>query len=209
MGAPRKIGENDIVSIEYTLKDDKGQVLDKSEPGEPLTYLHGQGQIVPGLESALAGKMAGDTFSIRVPPADGYGELEKEGIFRIPRAKLPPGVKPEVGMELANRSPDGHVFRFKITEVLDKEVVADANHPLAGQHLNFAVKVVSVREATDEEKEHGHVHGEGGHDHGHEREHDDDDEHGHVHGPGCDHDHDHDEHDDHGPKHGPGCGHDH
>ena len=159
-----KVAKDKVVRFEYKLTDDKGEVLDQSEKGEPLAYMHGHGQIVPGLEAKMEGKAAGDAFDAVVAAEDGYGTHEADGVFKIPTAKLPPGVKPEVGMELASRSPDGHVLRFRLTEVNDDHVVADANHPLAGKTLHFAVKIADIRDATKEEMEHGHAHG---HDHGH------------------------------------------
>lgn len=162
-----KIAENAVVSIEYTLKDDKGTVLDASEKGEPLVYMHGGGQIIPGLEQALEGKAAGESLTVRVAPADGYGEREPEAVFEVPRAKLPAGVELKVGLELANKTREGHVMRFRVAEVHADHIVADANHPLAGEHLNFQVTIARVRAATKEELAHGHAHGEGGHHHHH------------------------------------------
>jgi FKBP-type peptidyl-prolyl cis-trans isomerase SlyD len=167
MAEPQTIQKDSVVKFEYTLKNDAGKVLDKSEGGEPLAYLHGHGNIVPGLESALEGKKAGDSLDVKVPPADGYGEVDKDAIFAVPRDKLPPNLKLEKGLELASRTPDGHMFRFRVVEVREKEIVADANHPLAGENLNFSVKVVDVRPATQEELSHGHVHEGDGHHHHH------------------------------------------
>ena len=167
MAAANKIQQDSVVKFEYTLRDDKGTVIDKSEPNEPLAYMHGHGNIVPGLESALEGKQPGDSLDVKVPPADGYGDIDKEAIFIIPRNKLPGNVKLEVGLELASRSPDGHMFRFRVAEIREKEIVADANHPLAGENLNFSVKIIDVRPATKEELSHGHAHGGDGHHHDH------------------------------------------
>lgn len=163
-----RIAKDTVVSLEYKLTDDAGEELDRSEPGEPLAYLHGHGQIVPGLEGALEGRGAGDAFDVKVAPEDGYGVHDDEGVFKIPRAKLPEGVTPEVGMELASRTPDGHIMRFRLVALAADHVVADANHPLAGKSLHFSVKVVEVRAATAEELAHGHVHGAGGHHHHHD-----------------------------------------
>jgi FKBP-type peptidyl-prolyl cis-trans isomerase SlyD len=157
-----KIAGDTVVRIDYVLKNRKGDTLDKSDPGEPLTYLHGGGQIVPGLESALEGRAAGEKFDVTVAPKDGYGEREPEAIFPIAREKLPKGLEPKVGMELASQMPDGHVIRFTIVEVGPETVTADANHPLAGEELLFSIGVVDVRAATAEELAHGHVHGPGG-----------------------------------------------
>jgi FKBP-type peptidyl-prolyl cis-trans isomerase SlyD len=164
-GDPLKIAENTVVSFEYTLTDKTGKTLDKSDPGEALTYMHGGGQIVPGLENAMAGHSAGDKFEVDVTPLEGYGERDPSMIFQISRSNLPKGVDPKVGMELASKLPDGQMIRFRLTEIRDDSVTADANHPLAGEPLHFAIEVKGVRAATEEEKEHGHVHGEGGHHH--------------------------------------------
>ena len=157
-----KVAKDTVVRFDYTLKNDAGEVLDTSEGAAPLAYLHGQGQIVPGLEAAMADRAAGDKFDVKVPAAEGYGERDAEAIFEIPLEKLPKGVEPKVGMELASRTPDGHVFRLRLVKVGEKTVTADANHPLAGENLNFSVSIVEVRKATDEELAHGHPHGPGG-----------------------------------------------
>lgn len=151
-----------VVRFEYTLRNDGGEVLDTSEGGLPLAYLHGYEQIVPGLENAMAGRAAGDRFTVDVPAAEGYGLRDEQAIFKIPRAKLPGGVEPKLGMELASRGPDGHTFRFRLVEIGAETVTADANHPLAGATLHFQVAVVEVRKATEEELAHGHPHGPGG-----------------------------------------------
>jgi FKBP-type peptidyl-prolyl cis-trans isomerase SlyD len=176
-----KIGKNSVVRFEYTLKNDKGEVLDSSQGAEPLAYLHGQGQIVPGLEEAMAGKAAGDKFDVKVAPGEGYGDRDEQAVFQVPRAKLPKGVDPKVGMELGTRTPDGELMRLKIVKIEGDTVTVDANHPLAGENLNFNISIVEVRDATKEELDHGHAHGPEGHEHGHE---------GHEHGPGCQHGHD-------------------
>lgn len=157
-----KIARDTVVLFDYTLRSDEGEVLDTSEGGEPLAYLHGHGQIVPGLESALEAKDPGDSFEVKIPPAEGYGERDDEAVFEFPRAKLPKGVEPKVGLELASRDSQGRMFRFRLIKIGEEMVTADANHPLAGQNLNFHVTVRDVRAASPEELEHGHVHGPGG-----------------------------------------------
>jgi len=157
-----KIGRDAVVRFDYTLRNDRGEVIDSSDGREPLAYIQGHGHIVPGLEAAMEGKQQGDRFEVRIPPAEGYGEHEEDAVFEIPRSRLPKGVEPKVGMEVASRTPDGHTMRFHLTEVGPDKVKADANHPLAGQHLNFKVAVVDVRAATGDELDHGHVHGPGG-----------------------------------------------
>ena len=155
-----------VVTIDYTLKDDEGEVLDTSDGREPVAYLHGGGNIVPGLETALEGKAKGDSLSVSVSPADGYGEHDPGMIQPVPRENFPADAPMEIGMQFQAESPAGPRV-VTIVKMDDKEVTVDANHPLAGKQLNFAVTIVDVRDATAEEIEHGHAHGAGGHDHGH------------------------------------------
>src|SRR5690348_15724134 len=160
-----KIGSNAVVAFDYTLTDDGGEVLDSSDEGEPLTYLHGHGQIVPGLESVMEGHVAGDTLKAVVSPKDGYGERNVDRVVKIPRSELPEGEEPEVGMELGAVGPNGEVATLWIISVEKEDVLVSTDHPLAGITLHFDVTVREVREATSEELAHGHVHGADGHDH--------------------------------------------
>ena len=127
----------------------------------PMSYLHGEGNIVPGLEKALEGKQAGDDVKATVPPAEGYGVRNEESVFNVPRRKLPEG-KIEPGMTLQLRTEQGPVMAT-VKAIKGDYVTIDANHPLADMTLHFEVKVVDVRDATAEELEHGHIHGPGGH----------------------------------------------
>lgn len=164
-----KIEKGRVVELDYSLHFGDGKVVDRSEPGEPLTYLHGEGEIVPGLESALEGLTQGDARQVVVAPAEGYGERDPESVQHVPRTAFPPGFEPTVGMELVAQDDGGDDVPFTIRSVAPDEVTIDLNHPLAGETLHFDVKVLSVRDATAEELEHGHVHGADGHgDHGHE-----------------------------------------
>ncbi|HEX4869402.1 MAG TPA: peptidylprolyl isomerase [Moraxellaceae bacterium] len=156
---------NDVVaSIEYTLTDDKGNVIDSSVGGEPLAYLHGAGNIIPGLESALEGKKVGDSFKVSVAPAEGYGEKDEGLLQVVPRSMFRGVDQVEVGMQFHAQTDYGMQV-ITVAKVEGDNVTVDGNHPLAGQNLNFDVKVVEVRAATAEELEHGHVHGPGGHHH--------------------------------------------
>jgi FKBP-type peptidyl-prolyl cis-trans isomerase SlyD len=157
------VEKNSAVSIEYTLRSDAGEVIDTSVGDDPLTYLHGHGQIVPGLEREITGKKKGDEVKVKVSPADGYGEKDERKTMKVPKKELPKGMKPEVGMQLSAESPTGDVVPVWVTEVHADSVTLDGNHPLAGQNLNFEIKVMDVRPATKDELEHGHVHGPGGH----------------------------------------------
>jgi FKBP-type peptidyl-prolyl cis-trans isomerase SlyD len=177
-----QIASEKVITIDYTLTDEAGEVLDSSEQDGPLTYLHGSGNIVPGLEAALEGKSAGDSLKVVVPPADGYGEHDEELVQVLPRDRFPDG-EIEIGMRFQAQSGGGTRV-LTVVALTDQEVTIDANHPLAGRTLSFDVTVREVREATQEELEHGHVHGEHGHDHG-----DHDHEHDHEHG-----EHEHDDH---------------
>jgi FKBP-type peptidyl-prolyl cis-trans isomerase SlyD len=158
------IAQDSVVTLHYTLKDDTGEVLDSSSSGEPLAYLHGHGNLVPGLERELTGKNTGDKLSVKISPADGYGEFDKALIQRVPRRALK-GIKNiNVGMRLHAQTPQGPQA-VTVTQVQGDMVTLDGNHPLAGKNLNFDIEITDVREATAEELEHGHVHGPGDHHH--------------------------------------------
>jgi FKBP-type peptidyl-prolyl cis-trans isomerase SlyD len=161
-----KIAQHVVASLEYTLKDDDGEVIDTSEGQGALSYIHGIGNLVPGLEKELDGKGAGDELTVRVEPAEGYGEHDDEMIQVVSRDEMPPDMEIVVGMQLQAESED-EVHDVTVISVEGKDITLDANHPLAGVPLNFEVKVVEVRDATAEELEHGHVHGPEGHE-GHE-----------------------------------------
>jgi FKBP-type peptidyl-prolyl cis-trans isomerase SlyD len=162
-----KIANGTVVSIDYKLHLGDGVVVDASEAGDPLTYLHGEGQIVPGLERALEGLDVGDARQVVVPPADGYGDAVPHGVQEVDRKAFPADVELKPGLELGAVGPDGEVVNFVVREVKADSVVIDMNHPLAGKTLHFDVTVREVREPTAEEKEHGHAHGPGGHGHDH------------------------------------------
>jgi FKBP-type peptidyl-prolyl cis-trans isomerase SlyD len=161
-----KIASGSVVGIDYSLHLGDGEVIDASGPGEPMTYLHGEGQIVPGLESALEGLSAGDRKQVVVEPGQGYGDHDARGIQEVPRGAFPPGFEPKVGMELTAEGPTGEPVPFSVREVRPETVVIDLNHPLAGKTLHFDITVREVRAATAEEIAHGHSHGPHGHDHG-------------------------------------------
>jgi FKBP-type peptidyl-prolyl cis-trans isomerase SlyD len=158
-----QIADNSVVSFEYTLKDDAGTVLDTSDGREPLTYLHGQGNIIPGLEKALAGKAAGDSLELTVGPEEGYGRRDEKMIRNIPVRKLS-DKNPVAGRRYRAQLEEG-VAIVVVTSVKGDYAVVDANHPLADKTLHFSIKITEVRAATEEEIQHGHVHGAGGHHH--------------------------------------------
>lgn len=159
-----QISDKMVVTIDYTLKDDNGTVLDSSTEGN-FAYLHGANNIIPGLENALTGKSAGDEVDISVSPAEGYGEHNETMIQAVPRDMFDSEQEIQVGMQFHAESPEGEMIVVTVTDVEGDDVTVDGNHPLAGVNLNFGVKVIDIREASDEEIEHGHVHGPGGHQH--------------------------------------------
>lgn len=158
------IVENSVVSFHYTLTNSKGEVLDKSDQ-EPLAYLHGGGNIIPGLEKALLGKKAGDKLVVTVEPAEAYGVRDDKLIQNVPRRAFQ-GIKDiKVGMSFTAQGDAGQPMRVVVTRVSGDMVTVDGNHPLAGETLTFDVEITDVREASEEELAHGHVHGAGGHHH--------------------------------------------
>ena len=158
------VAQDKVVSIHYTLKNDAGEVLDASPAGEPLTYLHGHGNLIAGLERELAGKSAGDKLQVKVAAADAYGEHDPALVQRVPRRTLKGIANVRVGMRLQAQSEHG-ARAVTVTQLTGDMVTLDGNHPLAGQDLNFDVEITDVRAATEEELAHGHVHGSGGHHH--------------------------------------------
>ncbi len=152
------IGENLVVSIHYKLTDGEGKVLDSSEGSEPLAYLHGKGNIIPGLENSLVGKAAGDSLHVKVEPSQGYGEVNPEMIQVFEREVFQGVDTIEVGMTFEAEAPDGSLQSLTVTKVEGDDVTVDANHPLAGVELNFDIQIVDVREASTEELAHGHAH---------------------------------------------------
>lgn len=155
------ISQYKAVEIHYTLKDDAGEIVDTSKGEDPLPYIHGMDILVPGLEKELEGKKVGDNIKVSVSPEEGYGELRPELTQAIPRELFEVDGDIEVGMRFEAEAENG-IELVTVIGVDDKTVTIDANHPLAGQTLHFDVDVVSIREATSEEIEHGHIHGEGG-----------------------------------------------
>lgn len=154
-----------VATIHYQLTLDDGSVVDNSFDGEPLAYLQGHGNIVPGLERQLEGKKAGDKLEAVVAPNEGYGDLDPDADHTIPRDQFPKDVDLQPGMSFHGEDEQGRTIPLFIKSLAGDEVVITTNHPLAGQRLNFKIEVIEVRAATQEELEHGHVHGPGGHHH--------------------------------------------
>jgi FKBP-type peptidyl-prolyl cis-trans isomerase SlyD len=159
-----KIAAQCVVSFHYTLHDDAGQLLDASGDQQPLAYLHGSGNLIEGLERALEGRGAGETFDVAIEAGDAYGEHHGELVQEVARDLFPDPDAVAPGMAFEGETEDGPQS-VRVVAVTDDTVTIDANHPLAGQRLNFHVEVVEVRPATQEELQHGHVHGPGGHHH--------------------------------------------
>lgn len=158
------IARDHVVSIHYTLRDDGGEIIDASARDEPLTYLHGHGNLIPGLERELTGKNAGERLQVKITPADGYGEYDSALVQEVPRRALKGVSEVRVGMRLQAQSPQG-ARALTVTQVRGDMVTLDGNHPLAGKNLHFKVQIAEVRAATEEELAHGHVHGPGAHHH--------------------------------------------
>ena len=159
------IQKNNVVSIDYTLKNDEGTLIDTSTGKSPLVYLHGIGTLIPGMENALEGKAEGDEFKIVISPDDAYGNHNKNLLHKVNRADLAHLPNLAVGMELEVKTEEGQPIIMTIVELSDDFAVLDGNHPLAGQTLHFEIQVRNIREASAEEISHGHVHGPGGHHH--------------------------------------------
>jgi len=159
-----QIAERTVASFHYTLTNDAGTVIDSSAGRSPLAYLHGAGNIVPGLEKEMLGRQVGDVFNVVVGPEEGYGMPNPMMIQVVPREAFQGVETLEVGMEFQAQTPQGPMS-VAIASIDGDEVTVDGNHPLAGKTLHFAIEVTAVRDASLEELTHGHVHGEGGHHH--------------------------------------------
>jgi FKBP-type peptidyl-prolyl cis-trans isomerase SlyD len=158
------IEKNRVVTLHYILRDEQGAVIDSSSGRVPLSYLHGKGNIIPGLEQALAGKTAGDKLDVTVAPEQGYGRRDDRLVQIVPRNRFGEVSDLKPGMQVRTSGPQG--ARFVTVVSVDRDfVTVDGNHPLAGRTLDFSVEIAEVRKATHEEVSHGHVHGPGGHAH--------------------------------------------
>jgi FKBP-type peptidyl-prolyl cis-trans isomerase SlyD len=156
------IKNNDVVNLSYCLKNSKGEELDKSDASQPFAYLHGKGQIVPGLEKALEGLAIGDKKEVTVPPSEGYGDHVPTLKTQVERSNFPKDVDIKPGMQFEAEDEGKQRIIFEVISIEGDKINIDGNHPLAGQTLHFSVEVTGIREATQEELSHGHAHGEGG-----------------------------------------------
>jgi FKBP-type peptidyl-prolyl cis-trans isomerase SlyD len=190
------IAPDTVVTLAYVLFDARGEAVDRAGKGEPLTYVHGYAQIVPGLEKRIAGLRAGERRTFTLEAEEAFGERDEDAVFTIDREDIPQAERVSVGDEIAAEAPDGDTITMRVLEVRDDGVLVDANHPLAGQSVRFEVEVRAVRPASEAEiaeaqadLEDRIAHGDDdedacacGHDH-HDHDHDHDHDHGHDHGP--------------------------
>jgi FKBP-type peptidyl-prolyl cis-trans isomerase SlyD len=159
-----QIAANKVVHIHYTLTDEDGDVLDTSQSHGPLAYIHGAGNIIPGLENALTGHSVGDKLQVTILPEDAYGLRDDDLVQSVPKSAFQGVDEILPGMQFQAQSPEG-LQLLTVLDVEGEEVILDGNHPMAGITLNFDVEVADIRDATAEELDHGHVHGAGGHHH--------------------------------------------
>lgn len=158
----QNIEKGKVVGFAYHLRNNQGETLDQSQ--EPMEYLHGYMNIIPGLEKEMEGLTIGDKKTVVVPPAEAYGEYDEKLVYEVPRTNFPPDEDLVPGMQFRAETEQGAVSLF-VQEVVGENVIMNGNHPLAGETLNFDVEVHTIREATSEELDHGHAHGPGGHHH--------------------------------------------
>lgn len=159
-----QIAADKVVVIHYTLKNDAGEVLDSSSGGDPLSYIQGNGSIIPGLEEALEGKTTGDKLQVAIAAEKAYGAHDPQLIQQVPKRAFQGVGNVQAGMRFTAQTEHGP-RQVVVTRVVGDMVTVDGNHPLAGQNLNFDVEIAEVRDASEEELSHGHVHGPGGHHH--------------------------------------------
>ena len=159
-----KITKHAVVTVNYTLKNDKGETLDSSEGKEPMTYLHGVGGLIPGLETEMEGKEKSAKFSVTVQPENAYGNYDEKLLKLVSKDGFQGDEEMKVGMQVQLDTEHGPAMAV-VSKIDDTEVTLDLNHPLADAVLSFDIEVIDVREGTEEEISHGHVHGPGGHQH--------------------------------------------
>jgi FKBP-type peptidyl-prolyl cis-trans isomerase SlyD len=158
------IEENKVVTMNYTLKDTQGNVIQSTDK-EPFQFLSGNQQILPILEKEISSMIIGSKKNVKIPASDAYGEYNEQAIQQVDKNNFPKDVDLQVGMEFVANSPEGQQMPFVVKDVKPEEVVIDFNHPLAGKDLEFDVELVDIRDATVEELQHGHAHGPNGHSH--------------------------------------------
>jgi FKBP-type peptidyl-prolyl cis-trans isomerase SlyD len=154
-----------VVTFNYTLKDENGDLLDSTDKGGPFTFITGNMQVLPGLEEALDSMIIGSKKNVKLAAANAYGEYDEGAVQKVKRNLFPKEAELEIGMTYFAQSPEGQHLQFVITEIENEDITVNFNHPLAGKNLEFDVELLDVRDATPEEISHGHVHGPGGHHH--------------------------------------------
>lgn len=161
----QSVADGKVVTVHYTLKNAAGEVIDSSEGNQPMVYIQGMGNLVPGFEKAVNGKRVGDDFAFEVSAEEGYGERDDEAVQAVPRSVFPKDLEILPGMQFGVTGPDGQPMPVWVGEVHEDSVILDMNHPLAGAVLFFSVRIMDIRDATRDEMAHGHAHGPGGHHH--------------------------------------------
>jgi FKBP-type peptidyl-prolyl cis-trans isomerase SlyD len=159
------IGQNKVVTMNYTLKDEQGNVIQTTDNKEPFRFMSGNKQILPKLEEEINVMIIGSKKNVKIPVKDAYGEYTEQAIQQVKKANFPQDVELKVGMEFISNTPEGQQIPFVIKEIKNEEITVDFNHPLAGMDLEFDVELVDVRDATLEEIQHGHAHSPGEHQH--------------------------------------------
>lgn len=157
------IGQNKVVTMNYTLKDDQGNVIQTTDNMEPFKFMSGNKQILPKLEEEIDVMIIGSKKNVKIPAKEAYGEYSEQAVQQVKKENFPADTDLKVGMEFVANSPEGQQMPFVIREIKSEDVTVDFNHPLAGRDLEFDVELVDVRDATLEEIQHGHAHGPGGH----------------------------------------------
>lgn len=140
-----QVKSGDKVQIHYTGKLDDGTTFDTSSGRDPLEFEVGSGQVIAGFDKAVEGMAEGDNKTVKIEPEEAYGERHEQLVQEVPKTALPEEIDPEVGMALQSRSPDGQVTQLTVTEIKDESITVDANHPLAGQPLNFDIELVKIK----------------------------------------------------------------
>jgi FKBP-type peptidyl-prolyl cis-trans isomerase SlyD len=159
------IGENKVVTMNYTLKDTQGNIIQTTDTKEPFQFLSGNKQILPKLEQEIDRMIIGSKKNVKIAAKEAYGEYSEQAIQQVEKKNFPNDVDLQVGMEFVANSPEGQQMPFVVKDVKKEEVIIDFNHPLAGKDLEFDVELIDVRDATLEEMQHGHAHGPEGHHH--------------------------------------------
>ena len=159
------LAQNKVVTMNYTLKDDQGNIIQTTNDSRPFQFLSGNQQILPKLEAEIDTMIIGSKKNVKIAAVEAYGEYSEQAIQQVKKESFPADVDLKVGMEFVSNSPEGHQMPFVIKEIKNEEVTVDFNHPLAGMDLEFDVELIDIRNATPEEMQHGHVHGPDGHHH--------------------------------------------